>query len=114
MSSLPLNVGGDFAVINATETVTLIPRVTDSGFSAALTVPAALRRDATREDIESAGGSLGKTGNVFHLWAANIPGGYKPKRRDVLQDADGVRYDVLKVQVQTLDTRFRLTVQAQH
>lgn len=96
------------AYADGLETVTLYRRLSPSTFDAGTTVTNVLRRAATREELAAAGASLKQTGLVWHLWAANVAGP-GPKVNDVVQDADGVRWSVLRADKQTLGTRHRLT-----
>lgn len=103
---MALDVTGDYAVVDGTETVTLFRRQRTGGFDAGLSVTSCLRRVATRLEIEQLG-QVAMVGMVWHLWATNT-GSPPPKIGDVIEDADDVRWTVSAVDYAVLSSRYRL------
>lgn len=107
---MALDVSGDYAVIDNTETVTYYQRATQSTFSdTPITVTNALRRVTTREQLESAGASLKSVSLTWHIWKGLLGANVIPKNGDVIQDSSGLRWTVIKIDGQTWGTRWVLT-----
>ena len=98
----------DFAVIDGLSGGVLYRRATDGSFDAGTICPNALGRQATREDLLSAGLLANQIGTIWHLWKADT-GLPSPKVGDVIADPPGTRWSIAKVEGQTFSTRFRLT-----
>lgn len=104
---------GGVCVIDNTEAITYYSRTGESTYaSPGAAVPNALRRAATRDQLQSPA-LLGKTALVWHVWAAQIPG-IVPKLRDRITDIAGFNWQVISVDVQTFSTRYRLTCVREH
>lgn len=101
---MTLDISGDFAVVDNLETITFYSRVSDANEGEGESITNVLRRVLNR-------GGEGMTTTaelVFHVWADNITSGAVPKPRDTVKDAANRRYTVLRVETQTLATRYRL------
>jgi hypothetical protein len=104
-----LNLLGDWSVVDDSETVTYFQRTAEAGFATGVSVPNCLRRVTTQDDLALHGALLTRVGLVWHVWAANLPGGLVPQERDVIQDAASARWSILRVEYQSLLSRYRLT-----
>jgi hypothetical protein len=102
-------VASDWKVVDGTEAVTYFSKTADGTFAAGVTIPNALRRNPSREQITAAG-LLGKTAVNFNVWQSQI-GATVPKVNDRITDAAGFKWDVRRVEFQTFLSRYRLTCQ---
>lgn len=96
----------DFTVVDSTETVTYYRRTGNSTFDQGSVCTSALRRDVSREEVQTGGATLVRVKVRWHVWAADLGDGPQPKVNDVIQDAAGVRWSVLDVDEGTLQTRY--------
>lgn len=113
---MTLSILGDYGVVDSLETVTYFQRTAEAAFAAGVSVPNCLRRVTTQDNLALHGAHLAlhgahlaRLGLVWHVWAVNLPGGLVPQERDVLQDAAAVRWSILRVEYQSLISRYRLT-----
>lgn len=106
MTYIPLD---SSQVISKTETFSYQSRTSETALAPPVSVANCKRRAADGEDFATTPALLGKVGLVIHVWAINLPAGVVPKLRDVLTDAAGVPWLVLKVETQTWQSRYRLT-----
>jgi hypothetical protein len=109
-----IDIADDYEVFDNLETVTYFRRIGAGTFDAGTTVTGALREVGTRVETQRRGS------NVQQTLAWNLPtvqvGSFEfpapplgiadPKVNDVIQDAAGVRWSVLKVDSDTLQTRW--------
>lgn len=105
---LGTTIGNDFQVVDGTSVATYLSRTSESGFAAGVTVNNTFGRAATKEDLLAAGAQLNQIGTVWHVWTSQLSG-VVPKRSDVIIDPVGVRWSVIRVEQQTLQTRWKLT-----
>ena len=101
---MTLDISADFGVVDNLETVTFYSRVSDANEGEGEEVENVLRRVLVR-------GGEGMTTTaelVFHVWSDNIASGTVPKARDTIKDSNNRRYTVLRVETQSLQTRYRL------
>lgn len=67
-----------------------------------------LRRAVTKDQKFSAGAALFRADLAFHIWVAQIPPPlFVPKESDIITDADGSQWVVTKVEIATLQTRYK-------
>jgi hypothetical protein len=92
--------------------VTLFSRVTESTFApaAGTAVAGAKGMAPYRTETPLAGGLVAVEEKVWHLWTANL-GNVVPKVNDVLRDAAGARWTVIRVDRMSLGQRYKLTTQ---
>jgi hypothetical protein len=122
-NTLQLDIENDYQVFDNLETVTYYRRLGAGTFDAGTTVTGTLREVGSRFETQRKGS------NVQQALPWNLPtvqvgsfanpvaplGIADPKVNDVIQDAAGVRWSVLKVDSDTLQTRWYLqTMQERH
>jgi hypothetical protein len=122
-NTLQLDIENDYQVFDNLETITYYRRTSSSGFDAGTQVVGALREVGMRTETQRRGS------NVQQVLAWNLPtvlvgsfanpvppvGIADPKVNDVIQDAAGVRWSVVHVDSDTLQTRWYLqTMQERH
>lgn len=118
-----LDIADDYEVFDNLEAVTYFRRKGAGAFDAGTAVSGALREVGSRFETQRKGS------NVQQILGWNLPtvqvGSFEfpapplgiadPKVNDVIQDASGVRWSVVKVDCDTLQTRWYLqTVQERH
>ncbi len=101
------NLEGDFATIEGLSAGTYYSRTAEATFATGVTITGALKRVVAKGVLQS-GGLLVDVTVIWHITAAEL-GATMPRVSDVYVDADGVRWSVERVEVQTLATRYRLT-----
>lgn len=105
-----LNLTTDFHTFDGLETVDFLSRQAGgTTFAAAVSCTHAMRRALTKVDESVSGGALVAGRDlVWHVSAVDL-GSTVPKVSDVVRDSAGVRWSVVKVEVQTQASRYRLT-----
>ena len=91
-----------------TETVSFYSRTSESTFAAVQTVEYAKRRSPTKDEMSGGGGLFSTVDLVWHVWTSKL-GGIVPKIGDVVRDSSAIRWTVVKVEIQSLIQRFRLS-----
>jgi hypothetical protein len=99
---------GDFAVVDNVETVIYYRRTGNSTFDEGSVCDNALRRDESREEVQTEGATLVRIKTRWHIWAEDLGAGPSPKVNDVIQDAAGIRWSVTDVDEGTLQTRWQM------
>lgn len=107
--TLTFNPAPDWSVVDGQETVSLYVRISTDAFDDfPVTVTNALGRAPTRSEMDAAGGLVTDIGRVWHLWSEKLLTTV-PKIRDVIRDSTGARWTILKVDKQTMGTRYMCT-----
>jgi len=103
-----ITIDGDFVVVDNTETVTYQEKTTDSGnsYPNSQTCTSVLRR-VLDSDFTGKKSDLKFRQIIFHIWADNIT--LVPKVNDRVKDSNNIYYTVKDVEIQSLQTRFKLT-----
>lgn len=102
--SLAADIADDYEFIDGVEEVTLTPT---TPAAAAQPSVKALQRQLTRSEIFF-GPQIGisPSDTVFHLWVSTL-GVVVPNPGDTITQSSGVVWEILSLQLQTLQTRWR-------
>lgn len=108
---MPLNTASYWKAVEATETVTYYRRTAEDTFTTS-TVAHAKRRAPMKWEVLG-DGLISVCELTWHLWADAL-NGVIPKVSDVIQDTAGVRWTLIKVEVNSLGQRYRCSAQKEH
>jgi hypothetical protein len=103
---MPLDVAGDWVVVDGTETISFFRRLTERDFDSPRAVDNTLGR-VLDKDVMEARYQISRDGKVWHVWEEKLPFPV-PAVNDVIEDADGVRWVVKKVMFGTLKSRYQI------
>lgn len=113
-NTLQLDIENDFQVFDNLETVTYYRRTSNSGFDGGTLVTGALRHFSQRTERQGKGSNV-RNELAWELPVVQVgslvigPQAQEGKVNDVIQDAAGRRWSVLRVELATLQTRYHVT-----